>query len=532
MKKLPIGIQNIREIIEEGYVYIDKTGFAQQLIQTGKHYFLSRPRRFGKSLFLSTLEEILKGNKELFQDCSIYHGDYSWEEHPVLAFSFADLDSSTPDELKLSLEALVNKLAAAQGIKVEGPSARFRFQVLVEALAQKNRVVVLIDEYDHPIINNLHQPEVAKRNRYLLKDFFTTLKGLDKHLKLTFITGISKFSQVSLFSGANNLQDITMDPRYATMMGYTEEELKNSFAEHITAVAQERSQQDAAVKEVDILDEVKYWYNGYRFTKAPNYVYNPFSTLRFMNAKEAMGYWYSTGTPSLLINQLKKHPENTLPLAGITAKASELMDISSIDQIDLKALMFQSGYLTIQDYTNERYHLGFPNHEVSTAFVDSLVKHFAKVNTQLSLNSQEALREHQLNEFFEQIITLFAQFPYQLFIEAKERTYHAMLLGLLNGMGLEVVAERPTHVGRIDLVVVMAQYYYIFELKLDSSAQAALDQIHDKEYCKPYLRRGKEVVLVGLNFSAKERNISDWVGELRDETGQLLRHLAPAAAQP
>jgi hypothetical protein len=294
MKKLPIGIQSIKKILSNNeYIYIDKTGFVKKLIDEGApHYFLSRPRRFGKSLFLNTLEEIFKGNKELFKKCKIYESDYNWQKHPVLYFNFAQIESGTPKQLENDLKETLQELASAHEISITGPSIKPQLRKLIPKLAKDGRVVVLVDEYDHPIINHLSDPQVAEKNRDILKSFFETLKNLDKYLKFTFITGVSKFSQVSLFSGYNNLKDITMDPRYAGMMGYTEEELKHSFGEYVSLISKERSHQGTPTTEDDILKEVRTWYNGYRFSRDNICVYNPFSTLNFMDERVAQSYWY------------------------------------------------------------------------------------------------------------------------------------------------------------------------------------------------------------------------------------------------
>lgn len=529
MKKLPIGIQSIRDILTEGYVYIDKTQFALDLIQNGKHYFLSRPRRFGKSLFVSTLKEIFLGKKELFVGCQIYKSAYKWPVHPVLHLNLAEVLNETTQEFKDSLQRSLTELAAEHETKVEIPSAQEGLKYLVKALSKKNRVVVLVDEYDKPIIDNLNQPEVAEGNRHVLQNFFGALKNLEEYVRFTFVTGISRFSKVSLFSGPNHLNDITMDPQCATMMGYTQEELVVYFAEHIKAIAQERSGQGEPFTEQDVLTEIRAWYNGYRFTEAARYVYNPFSTLKFLKAKKPKSYWYATGTPTFLINQIQKHPNSLVPLAGIKAEESELMSVGSLKEIDLKALMFQAGYLTIAGYStlSNHYQLDFPNQEVGEAFAKSLVKQFAPLSIDAAAQSKQALKEQDLTLFFEQLQVALASFPYQLFIEANERTYHTMLLSLLSGMGLEVAAETPSSLGRVDLLIELPTITYVMELKLDSTPEAALEQIYAKQYHVPYLKQGKEVALVGLNFSSKTRNIATWTGELLDEHGAPVRKLTP-----
>lgn len=360
MKKLPIGIQSIEKILSNSeYVYVDKTGLIKKLIDQGApHYFISRPRRFGKSLFINTLEQIFKGNKELFKECQIYESDYDWQEYPVLTFDFAQILNNTPDNLEVALLESLQDMALTYGVTVTGASSQSQLKRLILALSKKNRVVVLVDEYDSPIINNLEDITIAEKNRKLLKSFFGTLKGLDDHLKFTFITGISKFSQVSLFSGLNNLKDITLDSRYAGMMGYTEEELKSYFSKHIESIIQNRKEQGNPTTKDSILNEIRTWYNGYRFSRAETCVYNPFSTLNYMDEKEVKTYWYSSGTPSFLIDELKRHSDSMVSLDGTTATEEELMNISFIYGIDITALMYQTGYFTIKGYNSisKRYH--------------------------------------------------------------------------------------------------------------------------------------------------------------------------------
>ncbi|WP_194847975.1 ATP-binding protein [Candidatus Neptunochlamydia vexilliferae] len=530
MKKLPIGIQSIREILEEDQVYIDKTLFAKELIEVGKHYFISRPRRFGKSLFLNTLEEIFKGNRELFKECQIYNSDYDWQEYPVLYFDFAQILSTSPEQLETGLKEALEDIATAYGVSVTGASSQSQLKRLVIKLAEKNRVVVLIDEYDRPIINNLQSVEIAKQNRDLLRDFFGTIKSLDKYLKFTFITGISKFSRVSLFSTLNNLNDITMDPKYAGIMGYTEEELRATFQDYIKIIAQEKSEQGNLVSEEKVIDEVRSWYNGYRFSKSDVCVYNPFSTLNFMSKKEPAGYWYSTGTPLFLVNQLKSHPQSMISLDRTTARGDELMDISSIEDIDLKALIYQAGYFTIKDYNSisKRYHLGLPNEEVRTAFMNSLVKHFTNsVDVQSSEKFVKALEKHDVGILFDHIKVGLSSFAYQVFAGAKECTYQAMLLSMLHGMGFDPLSERAVNTGRIDVVLEMPKTTYILELKLDGSADKALQQIYQKDYFVPYTHKGKEIAIIGANFSSEARNVSEWKGDLLSESGEKVRELSP-----
>ena len=529
MKNLPIGIQTIQEIITDGYIYVDKTQFALELIKKGKHYFLSRPRRFGKSLFVSTLEEIFKGNKDLFEGCHIAESNYDWKPYPVLYLDFGRITNKTPEKLEIHLHEIITTISEEHSININVTSLEFRLEVLVKGLAKNGKVVVLIDEYDKPLIDNLHNPEVAEGNRRLLQDFFGALKSLDKYIQFTFITGISKFSKVSLFSGANHLRDISMDARYAAMMGYTQEELIEYFGQHIQDIAQTRNQKGQATSEEDILAEIKDWYNGYRFSKAETYVYNPFSTLNYLDEKEADSYWFATGTPFFLTKQIKKHSKNLVPLSGTKAKSDELMSSGSITEIDIKALMFQSGYLTIESYNEKTryYQLGFPNREVREDFINSLVKHFVKLNEKFSDEMETFLEKHNLTVFFEKIKRIFGKFPYQTFSKAQENTYHGLLFSFLHGLNLDVSAEVANNFGRLDLLIQMPKTTYIIELKLDSSPETGLKQIISKKYDRPYLGQGKSIARIGLSFSSGKRNIDTWQGELLDENGKLIRKLAP-----
>ena len=535
MKKLPIGIQNIREILEENQVYVDKTGFAKELIETGKHYFMSRPRRFGKSLFLNTLEEILKGNKELFQICQIYTSNYYWESYLTLRFDFSQIASHTSKEFDGSMKRALIEKAELHALLIETPTIQEGLKALITQLYNKNgiKVVVLVDEYDHAIINRLNNLETAQGNRDILKDFFTTLKSLDEYLKFTFVTGVSKFSQVSLFSGPNNLTDITMDPRYAGMMGYTEEELRKCFSKHIETISKRRAQEGKNVTEETVLAEMREWYNGYRFSRKPISVYNPYSTLRFLSLGKAESYWYSTGTPSFLIDEVKKHPKSIASVSGISALQSTLSDISKLDRIHLAALMFQTGYLTIQDYNPEEdsYKLGFPNREVKQAFFNSLLQEFTEIEPlEVSRTAEQVrkdLENFDLQSFIDTMNIHFAKIPYHLFTHAKEGFYQTVFFTFLEKSGFKTSAEIATNIGRIDLISETPKVVYLFELKLDKSSDSAFDQVEGKKYKERYLKNGKEIMVLGINFSSISHNISEWKGALFSSSGELMQEFLP-----
>ena len=512
MKKLPRGIQNITEVLTGGYAYVDKTDLAYQLITSGKHYFMSRPRRFGKSLFLSTLEEILKGNEELFKGCQIYKTDYQWRKFPILHLDFSLIPNQTSVELKQGLQEALEDVASLYGVSISGASLQSQLTRLIKKLAQTgDRVVVLIDEYDQPIISHLKNLDIADENRDILKDFFGTLKGLDAHIEFTFITGVSKFSQVSLFSGPNYLSDLTMDPKYASLMGYTDTELKANFDDHIQHVAKARKLGFDA-----IIEELKRWYNGYRFSKEEISVYNPYSTLNYLELMHAESFWYRSGTPSFLIELIKKQPISALTLSSSTAFKSTLLDISSFERISIIALMFQTGYLTIQnhDASKDIYHLNFPNKEVRQAFFQSLLDDFAQIEpTEVATRSDElkhALETMQLQTFIEMINTWFAKIPYELSKNAHEGFFHALFQTFIEASDIETYSEVATNKGRIDLVLELDHLIYVMELKLDQSAEIALEQAQIKQYEQKFAQTGKEVVVVGINFSTKSRDITDW----------------------
>lgn len=528
MKKLPIGIQNIQKILSKNYLYVDKTQFAYMLIEGGApYYFLSRPRRFGKSLFLSTLEAIFKGHRELFKGCAIYQTDYDWQPHPVVMLDFYTLDTRSVVALEESIKRHLRDIAHSQGITITTPTAAEGLQSLIKALFYKHDhtpVVVLVDEYDKPIVGNLEKPKVVEKMRCLLSDFFGILKSLDAYLRFTFITGVSKFAKVALFSGPNNLQDISMHSRYAAVTGYTEQELTHFFAEYIQIIAQERS-----APEEEVLAEIRHWYNGYRFCDKEVYVYNPFSTLNFLDERKPKGYWYASGTPAFLIRQLSQYPKSVVPLAGTTANESELMNVSNVNPVSLKALMFQTGYLTIKAYHRQadQYTLAFPNREVQEAFISSLVSYFPPHEASAEEECYGALVHFQPTYLFDKVKAQIAAFPSLFFSRAQERTYHMVLLGIIKGMGLPVAAEVMTNRGRIDLLLDMPEVTYILEIKLDKSPEEALQQIHEQGYYEPYLNQGKKVGLLGVNFSSKVRNVADWGGVLLDQEGQEIGCLCP-----
>ncbi len=504
-KKLPIGIQSIVKILEDdAYIYVDKTQYALSLLQHGApNNFMSRPRRFGKSLFLSTLEEILKGNKDLFKHCYIYKSEYAWPKYSVLFFDFSTIAHETPQAFEQGLIEELHKKATEHDVSIQGSSLQSLLSSLVTSLG---KVAILVDEYDKPIIDLLNTPAAAEANRTILKRFYTTLKSLDKHIYFSFMTGVSKFTQVSLFSGPNHVDDITLDDKYAQMMGYTKDDILFYFENSIQKLMEERS-----CSEDKILDELKEWYNGYCFAEDAQLVYNPFSTLLYFQKGKAQSYWFRSGTPSFLIDQVQKCPISALTLSQSIVSRHRLLNIDSIDDVDLPALLFQTGYLTIREsyVDDDAFLLDFPNREVRQAFFASLLEHFIQTAS-LSMDVKRDLEEGRVEAFINQVNQHFAKIPYQLFNNAKEGFFHAIFLTLLERWGLKTVSEMATNVGRIDLVTQTDKYIFIFELKVDKCASVALDQINTQKYFERFEDSSKEIVLVGINFSTTSRNIADW----------------------
>ena len=533
LKKLPVGIQSIKEVIEGDYVYVDKTAHVLKLINEGKYYFMSRPRRFGKSLFVSTLEEVFKGNRKLFSSCDIAKSSYDWTPHPVIHIDFSQTSNQTSKTFKQSLERILREIAKTHGKEIEIPTLPEGLANLVKALSVSGKVVILVDEYDKPILDHLEDTKTADENRNLLRSLFGTLKGLDPYLKFVFTTGISKFSQVSLFSGLNNLDDITITAQFATMMGYTERELELFFCDHIDKIAQEKHTSPSK-----ILSTIKEWYNGYCFFPNSTKVYNPFSTLSYLKYGTEQSYWYRTGTPAFLIEQIKKKFPSTLDLSGSKMKHTQLADIQSIDKIDLRALMWQTGYLTLKNYDSSTalYELDFPNREVREAFFDSLLIEFdesfpSEIATHAKTTKKNLL-DCNFQAFFDRIKTFFAKIPYHLSSKGNEGFYHAVFLSLLEGMGLKTSAEDVTNLGRVDLVVETDKTTFIFELKINKNAEVALLQTELKCYAEKYCHQSKQLALIGVNFDTNYRNISDWRGKLFSTEGKLLTGLIPRKTNP
>ncbi len=502
LKKLPIGISTLRNILEEDYVYVDKTDIAQELIDNGKYYFLSRPRRFGKSLFLDTLRTIFDGDKELFNGLSIYENGYEFQKYPVIRISFNDGKISTKEEFSEYVYDLLGK--NQRDLEIQCPtdiSAHFCFKRLIEEAYKKydKKVVILVDEYDKPILDNIENPEVARVMREELKNFYSIIKGADEFLKFVFITGVSKFSKVSLFSGLNNIQDITLNPNFSTICGYTQNDVETVFAKYLEG-------QDFA--------KIQKWYNGYKFLGEG--VYNPFDILLFISNNFAYrNYWFSTATPTFLLKLIEKN-NYFLPNLENIVKDDKMLDSFDVDYIELETLMWQTGYLTIYESYESikgiKYRLSIPNNEVRISLLGSIADFMSKIhNSELQQEAiYENLLEADFSAFERTFKSLFASIPYNLFTNNKmyeyEGYYASLFYAYLKALGIDIVGEDVTNRGRIDLTIKMPNSIIIIEFKVDGSD--ALVQIKEKKYHEKYLDSELPIYLVGVEFDTKDRNIA------------------------
>jgi hypothetical protein len=511
LKKLPIGLQDFRSIIEGEYKYIDKTRYIHKIATSGKYFFLSRPRRFGKSITISTLQELYLGSKELFKDLWI-EDKWDWgKKHPVIRLSLSGIGISESGLSKALSNVLDSLYRTHQVPPFEGDNTT-RFRFLIEHLAQAAKVVVLIDEYDAPIIHYLGKElEKAKESRELLKDFYGVLKEFDHLLEFVLLTGVSKFTKVGIFSGLNNLRDLTMDAQYATMLGYTQEELESNFGEEIEMTAQKLN-----LSRAELLDEMRVWYNGYRFEEDAPRVYNPVSTNLFFENQKFQNFWFSTGTPSFLVNILKAEGVFDLHFPATSLSGFETFEL---DQLKPIAILFQTGYLTIQSKDEDGLvSLDYPNKEVRDSMLEVLIENFVGVDTELSaaliIKIRNAFRANDLERVMQILQEVFKKVPFFLHERYPEKFFHAAIHLLFSYLGVRIHSEVCTSDGRIDSLVETDTHVYILEYKLNRSAKAALAQIKQKRYYQAYWNVGKPVVGIGVNFSSKTKNIQGWVAEV------------------
>ncbi len=512
MKGLPIGIQDFLELRRGGFIYIDKTRYIHKLVTEGKYYFLSRPRRFGKSLLISTIKELFQGNHDLFKDLWI-EDRWNWgKANPVLHIPFSSLDYKEND-LGAELQKHIQQMAAAHAVSLRDDSLKNQFRELLEKLSKKKgRVVLLIDEYDKPIIDYIsHEIGRAKENQQTLKNFYSVIKDSDPYLRLVFITGVSKFSRVSIFSDLNNLYDITMSEDYVSMLGYTQEELEYYFSTYLDFFCRTKN-----YTREDALRQIQKWYDGYSWD-GEIFVYNPFSILLFFRDRRFANYWFKTATPTFLIDIIRK--EKYYDFDGIQV-GETAFDSFDIERLNIEGLLFQTGYLTIKKYDRETrlYTLGYPNQEVKESMLEYLVDAFSQVpHPQVRSYSVEVVRALKVEDF-EKVKNIFNALLYALphhLHQDSESFYHAIIHLFFNYMGLDVHSEVNTARGRADALLELDDKVYCFEFKLNRSATEALRQIKERGYLNRYRNSNKKLIAIGINFSTDLREIDDFKVEVQ-----------------
>lgn len=501
MKYLPIDVSDFKTLISSNFIYVDKTKYIYDLFGGPyRYYFLSRPRRFGKSLFLSTLKEFFLGNKQIFEGLWISHAAYYWPQYPIIFLDFSMLNHRNPGALEQSLNEKLLEIANSYNVQLNSLILENRFAELVQKLAAINRVAILIDEYDSPIVNYLNNLTMAEANRDLLGNFFRVIKGLDQYIRAVFITGVSRFAKTSVFSGINNLNDISMNGDFAQIVGYSESEMTHNFEPFIKSLNQP-----------NLLEKLKYWYNGYRFSEKNIKVYNPFSVLYFFYTKDFKNFWFRSGTPTFLINLLRKQYYDLADLQNFEV-GIETISSFEVDSIPLLAILYQTGYLTIVDYNSETntFKLDYPNEEVKQSFQRFILLALTKTEdsrfSAVISRMRNALINHDAALFCELLQSLFAHIPYLLYIK-QERYFHSLLQLLASVLGLETHSELMTDKGRIDFVVTTPKDVYLFELKFNSDPELALQQILDRKYYERYKINEKRITLIGLNFKFVDKQL-------------------------
>lgn len=526
MMKYPIGIQNFDEIILDGYVYVDKTQQIYNLVHTGTIYFLSRPRRFGKSLLVSTLKNYFLGRKELFKGLAIERLETEWAEYPVFHIDFNGDDFTMAGTLEKKISGMIESWEQIYGKKPVDASLGERFAyVLQQAHERYGRgAVVLIDEYDKPILDVLdtgysslvdgERMLLEDRHRNILKAFYSVFKAADEHLKFVLLTGVTKFSQVSVFNGFNQPADISMDIRYETLCGITKEELYHYFAEPIKLLAHRYK-----CSEEDMKLRLKRQYDGYHFSDLLTDIYNPFSLLNAFASLRIDDYWFRSGTPSYLVRLLSHTKENLNELTGRYYLPQQFVDYKADVEKPLP-MIYQSGYLTIKDYNMQRntFLLDFPNEEVKSGFITVLAADYLKSHTDVSnwtLDAVDALQAGNVEQFRKLLTSFLADIPYSMRRKEdereRERYFHYTFYLLMRMISIYTLyTEKQQSEGRVDCIIETPDYIYIFEFKLDGTASEALRQIEEKGYARPYEADPRKLYKIGVSFSSTTGTVEDW----------------------
>ena len=509
--KYPIGIQNFEKLRRGGYAYVDKTALVWQLASQAQYYFLGRPRRFGKSLLLSTIEAYFEGKRELFEGLAIMQMEREWKRYPVLHMDLNAKQYNCREALIKILNMHLERWEQQYGDKYKDRDPEERFMHVIEQAYEQTQmpVVILVDEYDKPMALNLDNEELQDEFRSILKAFYGVMKSADRYIKMGFLTGVTKFSKVSVFSDLNNINDISMDFQYATACGLTEEEIRQNFDDGVALLAQgERLSQD------ECYAELRRRYDGYHFCPDSPGMYNPFSVINTLANQRFGDYWFETGTPTQLIKMLSKtnYQLSDLESGEVSSQLMERVDSYKSNPV---VVLYQSGYLTIKSYDREfrEYQLGFPNKEVENGFIDCLLPIYTNSNENPSqfniARFVKEVRGGQPEAFMTRLTAMMADTDYRI-VGSSELYFQNFLFVFFRLLGLYVEVERATSDGRADMLVQTKDYVYIFEFKMDQTADAALQQIEQKGYAQPFAADPRQLYKIGVNFNSQQRRVDEW----------------------
>ena len=513
MKQHGLGLDtsSFKILRQENNIYVDKTKWLHNLVTKGRAYFLSRPRRFGKSLTISTFKELFTGNKDLFKGLYI-ENRWKFEKYPVLIFDFNEIENKTTKALNSSLRYLLKKKYKNHSMDIpDSDSIPILFAELIQDLHEKlkQKIVILVDEYDKPIIDHLGKNEIetAKQNREVLESLFGILKGANivDLIQFVFVTGVSRFSKVSIFSKWNNLKDITMVNDYADFLGYSENEIRTDFKEYLHEFCKEK---DLAVEEC--LDKLKLHYDGYRFSRKNVKVFNPISIMNCLKDKEFDNFWFSTATPSFLVNLIKEKDYFIPDLEQIEMGAS-MLETFDIESIDIEPMLFQTGYLTIKDFDGTLFYLSYPNAEVKKSFNEILLKHVSEKAGTISFAQRlgKSFKNGNYEDVKFYINAIFNDIPYPHFKNADENYFHTIIYMALSLIGYNAQSELLNSRGRLDLALIFPDKVFIIEFKCNLSAEKAINQIKEKKYADKWKNKKTRTICVGINFDTKEREVKE-----------------------
>ena len=513
-KKYPIGIQNFESLRNDGYFYVDKTASIYQMVKTGSYYFLNRPRRFGKSLLISTLKAYFQGKKELFEGLAVEKLEKDWVKYPILHIDLNAEKYDTPESLENKLNCILAAWEQLYGTRPSEVSLAMRFEGIIERAYRQEgqRVVILVDEYDKPMLQAIGNEKLQKSFCNTLRAFYGALKSKDGCIEFGMLTGVTKFGNISVFSDLNSLIDISMNSNFTSLCGITEEELHRDFADDIQTLAQKQN-----ITYEEVSKELKTFYDGYHFTHNSVGIYNPFNLLHTFKRQEFDNYWFQTGTPTYLVELLQKYQYDLHRMEYVVTSADTLKSIDSASPHPIP-VMYQSGYLTIKEYANEfkTYRLGFPNNEVERSFIKYLLSFYTKIDAVESSSEirrfVDEVESGDYESFFRRLRSFFSDTPYEL-VRDLELHYQNVLFIVFKLVGFYVKAEYRTSEGRIDLVLQTDKFIYVMEFKLDGTAEEALKQINEKHYAQPFEADGRKLFKIGVNFSAETRNIEKWLVE-------------------